>query len=247
MANLNLAGIITRVVTDLRTRFAAISHTHAAGDVTSGTLGVARGGTGKSSHTANSVLTGSGTSAVGNVATASGALYATSANGAPSFGTLPVAQGGTGATSAAAARTGLDAAQSNGASNTLYSAEQAISANASAISALQDSVNSIGSVSYKPWVASSSTSYNVQLIETMLLAKGTYLLIVHVPYIVSGSTIANIGQMTDRIINMTRSYDISILTLVLNNPDYITVRSVASTQVTFGYLERGGMYAIRLK
>lgn len=64
----------------------------------SGVLGVANGGTGKSTHTANAVLTGNGTSAVKNVATASGALYATAANGAPKFGTLPVAQGGTGLT-----------------------------------------------------------------------------------------------------------------------------------------------------
>ena len=75
-------------------------HKHAAGDVTSGTFGVARGGTGKATHTSNAVLTGNGTSAVNNVATASGALYATAANGAAKFGTLPVAQGGTGMTGA---------------------------------------------------------------------------------------------------------------------------------------------------
>lgn len=75
--------------------------------LTSGTLGVARGGTGKATHTTNAVLTGNGTSAVNNVATASGALYATAANGAPSFGTLPIAQGGTGKTTAADAWTAL--------------------------------------------------------------------------------------------------------------------------------------------
>lgn len=88
-------------VTYSQTGAAAEDHDHAAGDITSGTLGVARGGTGKASHTSNAVLTGNGTSAVNNVATASGALFATAANGAPSFGTLPVAQGGTGATIAA--------------------------------------------------------------------------------------------------------------------------------------------------
>ena len=68
-----------------------------------GTLGVAGGGTGKATHTANAILTGNGTSAVKNVATASGAFYATSANGAPVFGTLPIGQGGTGATTDRAA------------------------------------------------------------------------------------------------------------------------------------------------
>lgn len=73
--------------------------TFAASAITSGTLGIARGGTGKSTHTSNAILTGNGTSAVNNVATANGAFYATSSNGAAKFGTLPIAQGGTGATS----------------------------------------------------------------------------------------------------------------------------------------------------
>lgn len=70
---------------------------------------VGNGGTGKTSHTSNSVLTGNGTGNVKNVATKSGALYATANNGAASFGTLPVAQGGTGSTSAADALTALGA------------------------------------------------------------------------------------------------------------------------------------------
>lgn len=69
---------------------------------------VALGGTGKTSHTSNAVLTGNGTSAVKNVATANGAFFATSANGAAKFGTLPVAQGGTGATNPENARANLD-------------------------------------------------------------------------------------------------------------------------------------------
>lgn len=72
--------------------------TLATSHITSGTFSVARGGTGKATHTANAILSGNGTSAVNNIATASGALYATAANGAATFGTLPVAQGGTGST-----------------------------------------------------------------------------------------------------------------------------------------------------
>lgn len=107
MAFLNNTGV-TRLVTDLKSRFAALTHEHNADDVTSGTLPVSRGGTGKGTHTANAVLTGNGTSAVNNVSTASGALYATAANGAAQFGTLPVAQGGTAGTTEAEARTSLD-------------------------------------------------------------------------------------------------------------------------------------------
>lgn len=45
MATLDLAGIITRVCTDLKLRFAAIIHNHSASDITSGTLPIDRGGT----------------------------------------------------------------------------------------------------------------------------------------------------------------------------------------------------------
>lgn len=94
---------------------AASSHNHPAGDINSGTLGVARGGTGKATHTANAVLTGNGTNAINNVATSSGALFATAANGAPSFGTLPVAQGGTGQTSLQATRNAMGLGNTTGA------------------------------------------------------------------------------------------------------------------------------------
>lgn len=88
-------------VTAAQVGAAAEGHNHAAGDITSGTLAVVRGGTGQFSHNRNAVLIGNGTSAVRNVATASGAFFATDANGVPGFDTLPIAQGGTGATSAA--------------------------------------------------------------------------------------------------------------------------------------------------
>lgn len=51
MASLDLAGIITRICTDLKTKFAATSHTHAAGNITSGTFAIGRIPTGTTSST----------------------------------------------------------------------------------------------------------------------------------------------------------------------------------------------------
>ena len=51
-------------VTSKPSTFTPSSHSHATGDITSGTLGVARGGTGRSSLTSGKVLVGNGTSAV---------------------------------------------------------------------------------------------------------------------------------------------------------------------------------------
>ena len=73
------------------------------------------GGTGKNSHTSNSVLVGNSANAVKNVASANGAMYATSANAQPQFGTLPIAQGGTGATTAAGIRNNLGLGNTTGA------------------------------------------------------------------------------------------------------------------------------------
>lgn len=78
---------------------AASSHGHATSDITSGTLGVERGGIGRATLTANAIIAGNTTSAVKQIATASGALFATGANSAAKFGTLPFEQGGTNATS----------------------------------------------------------------------------------------------------------------------------------------------------
>ena len=74
-----------------------------------GIISTANGGTGKTTHTANSVLTGNGADAINNVATASGALFATEENGEAQFDTLPVAQGGTGSETAEEALENLGA------------------------------------------------------------------------------------------------------------------------------------------
>lgn len=62
------------------------------------TVGVQNGGTGKTSHTANSVIVGNGTNAVKNIASRSGAFFSLSTDGLPQFGVLPMSCGGTGST-----------------------------------------------------------------------------------------------------------------------------------------------------
>lgn len=85
--SLSLTGL-SRLWAKMRVAFAAMSHVHSADDVTSGTLPVARGGTGVSTAAAERERLGLG----------------------PTTGALPVANGGTGANTAAGARTALGAA-----------------------------------------------------------------------------------------------------------------------------------------
>ena len=95
-------GVTSNVQTQLNGK-AASSHKHSTTDITSGTLGTSRGGTGITSNP--SMLVNLGSTSAANV-------FATSPR--PGItGTLSISHGGTGATSASAARTALGACSSN--------------------------------------------------------------------------------------------------------------------------------------
>lgn len=81
---------------------AAATHTHAAGDITSGTLSTARGGTGNANGTVAKLTTARTIRT--NLGSTSTASFDGSANVTPGVtGTLPIANGGTGQTTAAKA------------------------------------------------------------------------------------------------------------------------------------------------
>lgn len=96
---------------------ATSSHEHAASDITSGTLGLVRGGTGRdlSAIEPYSIIRAASNSAyLLSTPTANGAFYATGDNTAAKFGTLPIAQGGTGGKTADEALTNLGAVKKSG-------------------------------------------------------------------------------------------------------------------------------------
>lgn len=86
-------------VTATQVNAASKDHTHSASDINSGTLGVARGGTGKNSFSQGQVLYASGTQTIAGTSNYKGALYKSSSSANPYFGTLPVDCGGTGQSS----------------------------------------------------------------------------------------------------------------------------------------------------
>jgi hypothetical protein len=86
--------VYTRTTADtLLAGKANVAHTHTAQDITTGTLPVARGGTGAGSFTANGVLLGNGTGALSATAagTANQVLRVPAAGGAPAFGAINLA------------------------------------------------------------------------------------------------------------------------------------------------------------
>lgn len=97
-----LDGVSSNIQTQLNGK-AASTHNHSTSNITSGTLGTARGGTGITTNPSMLVNLGSTTAA---------SVFATSPR--PGItGTLSISHGGTGATSASAARTALGACSSN--------------------------------------------------------------------------------------------------------------------------------------
>ena len=129
---------------------ATSSHNHAASNITSGTLPVARGGTG---ITANpSMLVNLGSTAAASVFAASPRPGVT--------GTLPIAKGGTGATSAAAARTALGITPANiGAAATSHTHNYAGSSSAGGAATSANKVNvPVGTVLFS--TSSSSTFFS---------------------------------------------------------------------------------------
>lgn len=97
-----LDGVTSNVQTQLNGK-AASSHNHSAANITSGTLAVARGGTGITANPSMLV----------NLGSASAASVFTTSPRPGITGTLAVSHGGTGATSAASARSNLGAAASD--------------------------------------------------------------------------------------------------------------------------------------
>lgn len=84
------------------------------------------GGTGKNTHTTNSVLVGNGASPLKNIVSKIGAFFSTGANAEPNFGTLPIECGGTGATTAAQALKNLGITVAASALNLLSGAKSNI-------------------------------------------------------------------------------------------------------------------------
>ena len=138
----NTDGTMTQdAITDALAAKAASSHNHSASNITSGTLPIARGGTG---------LTASPSMLVNLASTSAASVFATSPRPGVT-GTLPIARGGTGATSASAARTALGAAASSHTHNYAGSS----SAGGAATSAVKVSVP-VGTVLFS---TSSSTTF----------------------------------------------------------------------------------------
>jgi hypothetical protein len=112
-------------------------------------------------------------------------------------------------------------------------------------------LGAIGTVSSANWIASTSTAGNTQLTDYLSLIKGTYLVIVAYPVLgnndmfISSIDGANISKWGASFINMQSQQ--SAVNIVRANADtQIRILSMQSFSQSFSYLDRGGLFAIRL-
>lgn len=218
MATLDLAGIITRVCTDLKLRFAAIIHNHSASDITSGTLPLERGGTGKSASSAYNLLN----SLFFDATEDDGALYLNDSSDLQ-VGTLPINRGGTGATGASVARSNL------GAQETLVSGTNIKTINNESLLG-SGNINISGGGSTTTWYGTcsttASTAAKVVTCENFSLVKGAIIAILF--------TTANTAATPTLNVNSTGAKSIYIGSDTVNSTTN-TLKWSANTLLYFMY------------
>lgn len=121
-----------------------------------------------------------------------------------------------------------------------------------AIDDIASELSPIGSVSSASWTASTSTAISVVLTNYLPLAKGTYLVIVAYPVLANNDLFLsyldgeNISKWGGSYINM-QSQQNTIRIVRANADTQIRVLSGQSFSQNFSYLDRGGIFAIRIK
>lgn len=121
-----------------------------------------------------------------------------------------------------------------------------------AIDDIASELSPIGSVSSASWTASTSTAISTALTNYLSLAKGTYLVIVAYPVLANNDLFVssidgeNISKWGGSYINM-QSQQNTIRIVRANEDTQIRVLSAQSFSQSFSYLDRGGIFAIRIK
>ena len=106
-------------------------------------------------------------------------------------------------------------------------------------------VGAIGTVYSAPWVATESSAYATPLTEYITLPPGTYILILTAPNISGSMAISGIGATGTF---GTLVADGSTLTSIvqISSTGHYRALSAQSASVTFSYIERGFLRAIRI-
>ena len=111
---------------------------------------------------------------------------------------------------------------------------------------------SIGKVYTADWTANSSNNYGLRMTDTMTLPKGTYVVVMKIPYVASGTfggaqLFYGSGTLLDsRSICVVGSQQVATVIISLYAEFTIYIATAGSASCTFNYLERGGLVAIKI-
>ena len=105
----------------------------------------------------------------------------------------------------------------------------------------------IGRVYRGNWIASSSSASGTHLTQTLTLPAGTYILLSHTP-VISGSDGALLVSLSalSPPYRLVAGQDIFLTAATFTTQTDVYLQSSASFPVTFSYLERGAIIAIRI-
>lgn len=105
----------------------------------------------------------------------------------------------------------------------------------------------IGRVYRGDWIASSSSANGTHLTQTLTLPAGTYILLSHTPLMSGsdGTLLVSFSELTPPY-RLVTGQDIFLTAVTLTTQTDVYLQSSASFSVTFSYLERGAIIAIRI-
>lgn len=98
------------------------------------------------------------------------------------------------------------------------------------------------------WIRSSTSATGIALTDTLTLDKGTYLVLVNIPPITSGTALGQLvlnGREANRVFSGSRLGYASILD-VPSDDSTLVAKSAASASTAYTSLAEGGIYAIKL-
>lgn len=101
----------------------------------------------------------------------------------------------------------------------------------------------------KAWTATTSTTINTTLAETLVLPKGNYIVTFKAPILSSGYVIYLIvnGTLSPKSITLASSYTcVTVHYKFTNDNNTVRLASGQSGTCNFSYLERGGILATRI-
>lgn len=110
---------------------------------------------------------------------------------------------------------------------------------------LESKIAQIGIVYKAQWICSTNNATNIALTQTLTLPKGIYLLVFSYP-VCSTQMVAQISGINETSFFQGTTYNSKAVIAEITSETQVKLVSGQSASVTFTYLERGGLVAVKI-